>query len=362
MSVYLVELGALNVRLGNSTSRTPLATFLNKAVALPHSRLLEEAAFLFGEEAELLQPGYPCLAPLRDGRVAHWPALLGLLEHLLTRMGLVPDPQALPFDRAERRLQLVTGLGHPAADFERLCAFLFEARLVDELSFSPSAVNALYYSGNVTGLVVDAGHDAVRALPVVEGFSDRRWLRSSPFAGAALSRAVAAALRGPGEEPLCREAVLQHVKQSHAAFLAEGGVGPQRCALPDGGELLIRSELRPALEEFYGLGAHPRAGLLGAVVGCLDRFDQHTRANLALKLLPTGGSACLAGFDAVLARELPLRSRLRFELVGNDDRLQAAYKGSHDLMELRSAVNPFISRREFEESGLQIILKKVKFC
>lgn len=366
MCAHLVELGALNVRLGPPASRAPLCTFLNKAVALPHSRPLEGGGYLFGEEADFLEAGYACVSPLRDGRVADWPALLALLEHLFTRAGLGPDLLALPFERGERRLQLLTGAEHPASDYERLCSFVFEGKFADELSFALAPVSALHSSGSVSGLVVDAGHDAVRVLPVVEGLADRKWLRRSAFAGAALSRAVVEGLHGAGGERLCRESVLQAVKEA-CPVPARGHAGLDspiggRFTLPDGSEVALETAMRGPLEEFYGLGGESQAGVVGAVLDCLNALDRHTRANLAQKLFPTGGSACLADFDAVLARSLASRSRLAFDFLANDDRLQAAYKGSHDLLELRGSLNPFISRREFEESGLQIVLKKVKFC
>ena len=119
----------------------------------------------------------------------------------------------------------------------------------------------------------------------------------------------------------------------------------------------MAGELNEALSEFYGLG-EGSPGASQCALDALAGFDRQTRADLARRLLPTGGSACLASFDAILAQSLAARARLRFEFLANDRRADAAFNGAALLAALRDS-NCYVTRRDFEEGGLHAIARRL---
>ena len=358
MSATVIENGSLNIRVGYASSKLPYYNILNRGLHLPGSNPLRKFDYLFGDEADFLSPAYTPECPLRFGRIENWDLMFVIWEHLFSLISLGGMQPISGFETNDNRLQVITGLNYTKSDYFKMCQFFIEKGFTEELCFGIDAVSALMSTGQSTGLVVDIGDSGIRVFPVIDGRASRSRAWQNYIGGGYISSQI----RAIAPEALSRQIAVDYVKSNFMSCdLAELRRSKEKekskATLPDGQSFLIGEDLITPLRELLGIESREGPGLVGGVRQVLSELDRGTAANLALRILFTGGGAQLANIDHSILTELNDKSKYKFDMINNDDKINAAFRGSYFAFESSSSLTKFFTKRDLEEFGEQIIHK-----
>ncbi|TNJ27235.1 Actin related protein [Giardia muris] len=234
---------------------------------------------------------------------------------------------------------------------------------------------ALYASGRLTCVLLDAGQRALRVVTALDGVL-LDVVRESRFCGAAFECELLRLLRGgaggtfegalgdaselvPGT-PLAE--LLDGVKRD---FLA-ASLDPGRDAaiskttelytasfrLPCGTELVLNGEKHGLFEELYG-----RSELLGTVTTALETKALTSGCSGGgVPLVLSGGLSGLANFGRRLSRDL---RGARAAVVGSQDAANAVWQGAAAFVGVGILQDAMITRRALDEEGAHLLARVV---
>ncbi|KAJ1535902.1 hypothetical protein HK405_015473, partial [Cladochytrium tenue] len=114
--------------------------------------------------------------------VASWPALEGLMKHVLVKeLGVRRRRNATPV-----LVAVPPTWGVP--DVERLVQLMFETMNVPGLYIADVPLMAAFGCGVLSGLVIDFGHESITVSPIIDCVLQRHAVRTVPVGGATVRR------------------------------------------------------------------------------------------------------------------------------------------------------------------------------
>lgn len=320
-------------------------------------RLVGEAA-LHRREALLLR------RPIERGLVVGWEDMEELWRHLFE--------WELGVRAGERPVLLTEPPLNPREARERTAAVMFETFQVPAFYLSDQAVLALYASACVTGLVVDSGAGATRAVPVFEGYSLPHAVGRLCVAGRDITEQLARLLRAGGRTFPCalRPGLAEDLKEKlcYVALEPERELArrPEEVLreyrLPDGNTVRIGDQLFQAPEALFApeqLGARG-PGLPGMVAGSIAKCDADIRATLYGEIVLAGGSTLFQGLDERLLKELEQLATkgTPIKITAPPDRWFSTWIGASIITSLSSFKQMWVTSADFKEFGASVVQRR----
>jgi actin-related protein len=150
-------------------------------------------------------------------------------------------------------------------------------------------------------------------------------------------------------------------KKQLAASL-EVSTGEKAYKLPSGEVITIERELfccpEPLFQPSLLVGMERARGVHRAVYDAAMRCEDGLREGLFANVVLSGGSSMFAGMALRLRKEVAALARVKVEVIAVPERAYAVWRGGSMLASHASFQSEWISKREYEESGVSIMSKK----
>eukprot|EP00123_Amoebidium_parasiticum_P001310 comp12367_c0_seq1/m.7252 comp12367_c0_seq1/g.7252 ORF comp12367_c0_seq1/g.7252 comp12367_c0_seq1/m.7252 type:complete len:254 (-) comp12367_c0_seq1:591-1352(-) len=250
---------------------------------------------------------------------------------------------------------------------------MFETFEVPGLYIAIQAVLSLYATGRLTGIVVDSGDGVTHTAPIYRGHLLPHSVMRANLAGRDLTEYMIRLLMERGyfftttaereivrdlKEKLCY--VAYDFEEEMAIDKEEGVLDTYE--LPDGQTLSVGNETFRCPEALF------QPALLGMELGGIHelchnsimRSDIDVRSALYGNVVLSGGTTAFEGLDERLQKELQglAPRRMKVDVVSPRDRKYSVWKGGAVLASLDSFLPLWVTRSEYEEMGMEAIMKK----
>jgi len=336
------------------------------------------ADYIVGKEAEEHRGLLKLHHPLTHSTVTDWNLLQLLWSHAFSQLNTSPEEHAV----------LVTEAAQSASwHREKMAQVLFEHFNVPALFVSTQSVLSLYASGRTTGVVLDSGEGVTHAVPVYEGFALPHAIMRIDVAGRDVTSHLQLQLRRAGynfhtsaereviramKESVCYVARDPH--QEELNYLLYSTSSPNNpnlntgrnieavYLLPDGNSVVVGPERFRAPEILF----HPDIigeeyiGIHECIVHSINRTDIDMRKILYANIVLAGGSTLFPGFGERLLSEVKSQAPkgIKIKISAPPERKYSTWIGGSILANLPTFKNMWVSRRDYEEEGAQIIHNK----
>uniref|UniRef100_A0A0X3P7P7 Alpha-centractin n=2 Tax=Schistocephalus solidus TaxID=70667 RepID=A0A0X3P7P7_SCHSO len=361
----VVDLGTGVLKAGFAGDQTPKYHFPNFIGRPKHVRVMAgaiEGDDFIGPRAEEHRGLLSIRYPVEHGIVRDWSDMERIWSYLYSKDQLMVNSEEHPVLLTEPPL-------NPKHNREKMAEMLFETFCVPALYISMQAVLSLYASGRITGVVLDSGDGVTHAVPIYEGYALPHSIERTDLAGRDVTRYLRLLLRKEGTD-LHTTAEFEIVRQikERACFISlspgkveavdaqasyplpDGStleIGPARFKAP---ELLFRPDLIG--EEFFGIHQ--------VLAYSIQKSDMDLRRLMYEHIVLSGGSTLFKGFGARLILEMkrlaPKDAKLR--ISAPHERLYSTWIGGSILASLDTFKRMWISKRDYETEGAQILHRK----
>ncbi|CAL8103758.1 unnamed protein product [Calicophoron daubneyi] len=319
-----------------------------------------------GDEAQSKRGVLVLHSPIEHGIVKNWDEM----EHVW-RYTFNNELRVMP---EEHPVLLTEAPLNPNKNREKMCEIMFEQFHVPKLYVSIQAVLSLYASGRTTGALVDSGDGVTHAVPIFEGYCLRHTVERMSVAGRDLTNHLIRLMLTRGydlvttaEQQIAREIKekLCYVALDYTDELEKAKTHPemeQDYKLPDGQIIQIKEErftcpealFRPSLIGSDYPGIHELTET--SIMKCGVDIRRHLFANIVL----SGGSTLFTNTSDRLSRELEriAPSSIKVKVVSPPERKYSVWIGGSILASLSSFQSMWLTKKEFDEVGRDIVRRK----
>lgn len=260
------------------------------------------------------------------------------------------DPQ---LDFAARPVLCARSALTPVADVLRAAELFFEELRAPLYHCASEALLALYSSGRVTGLVLNAGHTTTGVAAVFDGALLPAAQLVDRFGGADATEFLQRELR------LGERATVELKERELRAPMEFERETAEAGTLPDGqrlSALLLAGEaaFQPRLLGSDAPGAHE------ACFEALLRTDGDLRRELAGNIVLAGGSAALAQFNDRFLRDFSalLPTALKPRCYHLPEKAHAVWAGGSVVAAVAAFQPQWVSRADYDEGGPAAVLRR----
>ncbi|KAI8052541.1 actin family [Syncephalis plumigaleata] len=343
--------------------------------------------------------------PMKDGLIDDWEALEQIWDHIFD--------SALRVNPAEHPLLVTESAWNKRECRERLAELAFEKYRAPAFFLCKDAVLTAFAAGRSTALVVDAGAGTTRVVPVYDGYVMHKNIAKQSLGAHMLSEIILHQMETDinikvtpqykvkqkepvdSEQPakatlydrpnttdsydhLAKLQVAEDYKETVCQVfetvwdpISVGARPTKTFEFPDGynrffgAERLQAPEILFQPENFLPANWPKRdtyRGLPGLVYTSVSGCDVDLRPHLLNNIVVAGGNSLFPGFTDRLQLELSMMapsSKVRIHAPSNSmERRCGSWQGGSILASLGAFHQMWISRKEFEEQGAQIVDKK----
>jgi len=358
-----IDNGAANIKIGVTNSQLPSLTFQNKFIKMPLSNLFDSSVdYLYGDEADFLDGSYQVRYPVESGKIKEWEPMLKIWSDIFARLAISTLKDNY-LEHSEQNLFFVTSPSYTMDCYKRILDFVFGTYMVSKVGFGIDSINALYSTGNTTGLILDSGDSSTRIMSVIEGHVDEKSIWYSNYAGRQLSRLVSTNIYNNYNEPIVLQKLIDHIKGNHFfhQLSYEEPISEEKVKveLPDGSHVWLGSERTNFPDRFFDRHPSNSSKVSEEIFRSIAHFDRETQRLLLTNTLITGGNTMTKNFDNKFLEECQrVQGNAKITLIENPDRLNASFKGGSILFEQNAFDSQMISKDEYTEYGIEIIRRK----
>eukprot|EP01016_Furgasonia_blochmanni_P042857 TRINITY_DN5732_c0_g1_i1.p1 TRINITY_DN5732_c0_g1~~TRINITY_DN5732_c0_g1_i1.p1 ORF type:complete len:431 (+),score=83.03 TRINITY_DN5732_c0_g1_i1:41-1294(+) len=256
----------------------------------------------------------------------------------------------------------------------KIAKTFFESFNSPAIFFAVQAVMSLYASGKTTGVVLDSGDGVTHCVPVYEGFSVSHAINRIDIGGRDVTDHLMLLLRRAGHvfHTSCEFEIVRKIKERCCSVASsplsddrkyEEKTIPSKYILPDGAEIDLGSEKQRAPEilfapENIGL-EYPSVSEL--LVNSIAKSDIDIRKTFYNEILLAGGNTMTQGFPERYLYEIKKLApkEMKIKLYAPDNRHLSCWFGGSILCSLSSFNKMWITKKEYDEEGERILLKKL---
>ncbi|VBB18706.1 actin-like [Yasminevirus sp. GU-2018] len=304
--------------------------------------------------------------PIEHGIVTDWNDMERLWEYTF-------DSQ-LRVDPETRHVLLTEAPQNPKQNREKMMEIMFERFNVPASYVALQGVLSLYASGRTTGVVLDIGDGVTHTIPVFEGFCIPYAVNRYDLAGRDVTDYLKRLLddRGYRFTTSSEREVVREIKEKfcYCAMDFDEEVKLFRTrnmtrnyTLPDGNVIKIGDEMFRSGEVLFepDLIGKEIKGIHQAVFDSVQKADIDVRKDLFGNVVLSGGTTMIKNLDKRLEKELNILKPVKMsnvKIVAPAERKYSVWLGGSILSSLDTFSSAWITKREFEEGGAQIIHRK----
>lgn len=318
--------------------------------------------YYIGEEAINLRGVLRLVYPITHGVVEDWDAIEKIWSYTFYN--------DLKIDPSENPVLLTEAPFNPRENRERMASVMFDNFGVPAVYVATQAVLSLYASGRTTGLVIDSGDGVTHIVPVYEGFSINHAIARIDLAGRDITEYLRRLLRQRGYTFVsgAEKEIVRDVKEK----LCYVALDPERertvadkagvdkpYMLSDGEVVTVGAERFQAPELFFnpsaiGLDTIP---LDEHIVLSIKACDVDLRRDLYANVVLSGGSTMFPGLKERLHKEITelVPENVEVRIIAPPERQYSVWIGGSILASLKTFQKMWVSRKEFEEQGPEVI-------
>lgn len=318
--------------------------------------------YYIGEEAINLRGVLRLVYPISHGIVEDWDAIEKIWSYTFYN--------DLKVDPSENPVLLTEAPFNPRENRERMASVMFDNFGVPAVYVATQAVLSLYASGRTTGLVIDSGDGVTHIVPIYEGFSINHAIKRIDLAGRDITEYLRRLLRQRGYSFVsgAEKEIVRDIKEK----LCYVALDPERertvadkagvdkpYMLPDGEVITVGAERFQGPELFFnpsaiGLDTLP---LDEHIVSSIKACDVDLRRDLYANIVLSGGSTMFPGLKERLHKEITelVPENLEVRIIAPPERQYSVWIGGSILGSLKTFQKMWVSKKEFEEVGPEVI-------
>jgi len=320
-----------------------------------------------GEDAQSKRGILKLQYPIEHGIVTNWDDMEKIWHHTFCNE-LRVAPEEHPVLLTEPPL-------NPKSNREKAIEIMFDVFHTPATYVSIQAVLSLYASGRNSGVVLDCGDGVTHTVPIYEGYALSHAVQRLNLAGRDITHYFARLLTERSltfnssaelevvrdiKEKMCYVAQ-DFIDEMHLAQTTADAV-EQSFELPDGQTISVGSERFRCTEALF----HPELlgreanGLHEMVYYAIRKSDIDIRKLLYYNIVLSGGTTMLPGFANRLKQEMVdmCPREMPIKVVAPQERKHSVWIGGSILGSLTSFAKMWITKAEYEESGVSIVHQK----
>ena len=251
---------------------------------------------------------------------------------------------------------------------------MFEKFQVQALQVNLSPVLSLYSTGRKSGYVFESGHDVTSAVAVYKGFGIVSTMCKNFIAGREITERLKKLLNDEGiqvsnvaqkiKEQIC---FVSYSPQEDLVKTSQNNENVKQYLLPDGQTVEINSPRFMAPEILFNPaiidGYHDIPGIVSFLSQTIENSNIQVRNDLGKRILLSGGNTSFTGLAQRFSKEVkdfPKIAALseNVQFYETETKSESAWIGGSVLSELNSFCSSWIEKQEWNENGINIIIKK----
>lgn len=325
---------------------------------------LEHRDHFVGDEAQAKRGVLSLKHPIENGVVLDWDSMEKIWSYMYR--------QALRIESKEHPVMLTEVPWNPRPRREQATQMLFENFQVPGMYLNIQAVLALYASGRLTGCVADSGDSVTYSLPVYEGYALPNTVIRSEVCGRHITdymvrelslRGTEYQLKTNAEKEIARDIkekttfVAVDFEEMSKTVANDPEQLTQRYELPDGRELFLMHERFRVPEALFEPKMMNKDGLgiAQCITESIKQADIDLRKDLYGNIVLCGGNTL---FDGIRDRIEQDMKKPFAKVHAPENRMHSVWIGGSILSSLSTFQSLWISKREYDEVGVNIIHRK----
>jgi len=362
----IIDNGGGYIKAGFSDEEGPRAVF-QTMVGYPKNEVDDfgiKRDYCVGIDAEYKKAGLKLNYPIEYGIVKNWDDMEKIWGHIFTN--------ELRVASEEYNVMLTEVPQNPKENRENMIRIMFETFNVNKFYLANPAMLSMYSAGKFTGIVVDLGDGICQFCPIFDGYQLPKGLIIQKFGGRDLNECMLKNLQEQGFRfyTAHEKEIAKKIKEK-ACYVALDYeeelkyIEPFDYELPDGTHIVLK-DLRIRCPEilfkpqmtgieigFYNIGE--------TCYNSIQKCDIDKRKDLYNEIVLSGGSSMFNGLPERLTKEIkclaPESMKEEVRVIASPERNFASWIGGSILSSI-STFDMWITRDEYEESGVNIVHKK----
>jgi len=368
VACVVIDNGSGMVKAGFAGDDGPTAVFPSIVGKPKHTGImvgLEQKDQYIGNEAQKMRGVLQLSYPIENGIVTNWDDMEKIWQHtFFNELRVQPTKQPVLLTEAPM---------NPKANRERMTQIMFEVFQVPATYVAIQAVLSLYASGRTTGIVMDSGDGVSHVVPIYEGYALPHAIKRLNLAGRAITDYLMKLITEQGMTftGSAEREIVRDLKEK-MAFVAvdyeeeikkwEAGGLDKTFELPDGNILNIGDEAFRCTEVLFDPSrvGKEAGGIHNLTFDSIKLCDIDVRKDLYSNIVLSGGSTMIPGIGERMSKEISVLApkSMKVKIVTPSERKYSVWIGGSVLSSLTTFQGMWITRKEYDQHGAQIVHRK----